>query len=177
MQTRKNILLTGAPGCGKTTVITRLAGMLAPLSVSGFYTEEIRERRDRVGFRIKTFGGLEGILAHVDFPGRPRVSKYGLDIAALNRIALPTMKVRPGADVFIIDEIGKMEGYSLAFHDAIRRLLDSPVVVVATIALKGDGIISEIKARPDVDLIEVTRTNRDELPSQIADRIRELHSP
>ena len=39
----KNILLTGRPGCGKTTLIKRVVEELA-LPAGGFYTEEIRQR-------------------------------------------------------------------------------------------------------------------------------------
>jgi nucleoside-triphosphatase len=43
-------LLTGPPGCGKTTVIRRLVEQLGDLRQAGFYTQEIRERGQRVGF-------------------------------------------------------------------------------------------------------------------------------
>ncbi|MBC7104477.1 MAG: ATP-binding protein, partial [Firmicutes bacterium] len=45
-----NILLTGPPGCGKTTVLRRLVGLLPAGTVAGFLTEEIREGRARTGF-------------------------------------------------------------------------------------------------------------------------------
>lgn len=48
---RPNILLTGRPGIGKTTVIMRLAEHLEEREVVGFYTEEIRDRGRRQGFR------------------------------------------------------------------------------------------------------------------------------
>jgi nucleoside-triphosphatase len=39
----KNILITGQPGIGKTTLIKKLAEELADLRTVGFYTEEIRQ--------------------------------------------------------------------------------------------------------------------------------------
>ncbi len=71
-------------------------------------------------------------------------------------------------DAFIIDEIGKMECHCPKFIAAMRRLLDGPVQVVATIALRGGGFIAEVKARPDVQVVEVTLANREELPEAIA---------
>src|SRR6266480_93311 len=53
--TRK-VLLTGRPGCGKTTLIKRVVNELAQ-PAGGFYTEEIRERGERVGFKIITLDG------------------------------------------------------------------------------------------------------------------------
>src|SRR5436189_6277630 len=62
----KNILLTGRPGCGKTTLIKRVVEELA-LPAGGFYTEEIRQGRERVGFKIITLSSNEAVVANVDF--------------------------------------------------------------------------------------------------------------
>src|ERR671922_1243146 len=88
------ILLEGRPGVGKTTVARRLAEHLraADVSLRGFTTEELREGRRRVGFAVETFAGERATLAHVDLPGPPRVSKYGVDVAAFERVALPALE-------------------------------------------------------------------------------------
>jgi len=47
MSRKKNILITGQPGIGKTTFIKKLAEELKVLHPSGFYTtEEVTERCD-----------------------------------------------------------------------------------------------------------------------------------
>jgi len=51
-----NILLTGRPGVGKTTLIKKLID-LVPLSKGGFYTEEIRKGKERIGFSLTTLDG------------------------------------------------------------------------------------------------------------------------
>ena len=63
----KNLLLTGPPGCGKTTVIRRLVERLANRRVAGFYTHEIRKKGQRVGFEVR---GLNGGARH---PGSCRI--------------------------------------------------------------------------------------------------------
>jgi nucleoside-triphosphatase THEP1 len=79
----------------------------------------------------------------------------------------------PGdADVYVIDEIGRMECMSEIFVKAIVRILDAPVPVLATIAAKGGGFITEVKARPDVEIVTVTAANRDALPDELAGRLR-----
>ena len=70
-------------------------------------------------------------------------------------------------DAFLIDEIGKMECHCPQFIEAIRRLLEGPLPLVASIALRGGGFIAEVKNRPDVQVVEVTQGNRDTLPGQI----------
>ena len=167
---RPNLLLSGRPGIGKTTVITRLTEHLPNLQLAGFYTEEIREGGQRCGFRAVTLLKQTAVLAHVDYRSRTRVGRYGVDVAAFEKLALPEL-TRP-ADLMLIDEIGKMECFSSAFVSAVRDLLDNARPLVATVALAGGGFIAEIKARSDVEILQVTRDNRDRLPQHLADRLR-----
>ena len=87
----KNILLTGAPGIGKTTVIMQLAEQLADKRVGGFYTEEIRDKGQRQGFRIATFSGSSAVLAHVSFRSRQRVGRYKVDVCAFEQLVIPEL--------------------------------------------------------------------------------------
>lgn len=161
------LLLTGVPGVGKTTAIRAAARGIAPRPIAGFYTEEIREHGERQGFRLVGFNGESGIIAHVDFPYRQRVSKYGVDVAAIDRLATATLgPVQPDA-VYVVDEIGKMECLSDGFIEAMRTALDSGKPVIATIARTGGGFIAEVKNRGDGLLWEITRANRDAMPERI----------
>jgi nucleoside-triphosphatase len=161
------LLLTGRPGAGKTTVLRTVAGNLPRSRIGGFYTEEIRTAGGRQGFRLVTFDGRGGILADVRRPGGPRVGKYGVDLAVLDDLASLSLTLRDEIDLYLVDEIGKMECLSPGFTAAMRALLDSTKPVVATVALRGGGLIAEVKARRDVLVWEVTRGNRDELPDRI----------
>lgn len=161
------MLVTGAPGVGKTTVIQRVATRLAGKRLSGFFTEEIRKHGKREGFRFVTFNGLNQVIAHVDFSKKHCVGKYGVDVTALDSVVGPSLRIEPDVDVYLIDEIGKMECLSDRFVSAMRILLDSQKAVIATIALRGSGFIAEVKRRKDCVLYEVTRPNRNELPARI----------
>ncbi len=167
---RPLILLSGRPGIGKTTVIRRLAGLLSGRVIAGFFTDEIRVAGQRQGFRVTAFSGAADILAHTKTHSPHRVGRYGVDVDAFERIALPEL-ARP-ADVLFVDEIGKMECFSSRFVQAVRDVLNGPVPIVATVALSGPGFIADVKCRPDVELLEVTAQNRDELPGQLAERIQ-----
>ena len=160
------LLLTGMPGVGKTTVIRRVADTLRGLRLGGFYTEELRQGGSRVGFRLADFDGRTLTFAHVDFPG-PHVSKYGVDVAALDARAEELLAPRPEIAVYLVDEIGKMECLSPRFVSAMGRLLASGRPVVATVARKGEGFMAEARRWPGAALWEVTRDNRERLPGEV----------
>jgi nucleoside-triphosphatase len=103
----------------------------------------------------------------VDIRGGPRVSKYGVDLAAVDAVADTLLAPRPDVVVYLVDEIGKMECLSPRFVEAMRRLLDSGAIVIATVAIKGSGFIAEVKRRSAVVLWEVTHANRDSMPERV----------
>ena len=61
---KKNFLITGLPGVGKTTLIKKLSEKLKHLHPAGFYTEEIREAGQRKGFELISLDGKRGLLSH-----------------------------------------------------------------------------------------------------------------
>jgi nucleoside-triphosphatase len=174
MDRSRNILLTGAVGVGKTTVVTRVAAALGHRHLRGFYTAEIRDARGRrVGFRLVPLAGGAGhVLAHADLISPHRVGRYGVEVEMLDYVVDTTLSPprgvsSPAADLYLIDEIGRMECFSARFVAAVERLLAAEVAVLATVALRGGGLIASVKQRDDVQLIEVTRGNRDRLPAEM----------
>jgi nucleoside-triphosphatase len=161
------LLMTGAPGVGKTTLVRQVATRLEGLRVAGFTTEEIRKDGRRLGFRVVPCGGPEAIMAHVDFRGAERVGRYGVDVAAIDAVAVATLGRDPDVDLYVVDEIGKMECLSERFVVSMRTLLDSDRRVLATIAQKGGGFIAEAKRHGDLELWEVTVRNRNLLAERI----------
>jgi nucleoside-triphosphatase len=160
-------LLTGSPGVGKTTVLAAVARRLGDRKLGGFLTEEIRPARQRLGFTLVPFQGEPRTMAHRDFFSRHRVGRYGVDVETIDQIAETVLDPRVGAEIFLIDEIGKMECFSIRFVEAILRLLDDPRPLVVTVALQGPGLISEVKQRTDVELWTVTSGNRQRMPDRV----------
>ncbi len=115
------LLLTGRPGVGKTTVVRTLAEALPHRRLAGFYTEEVRERGRRRGFRAVTFDRWTRVIADVAHPGPARVGRYGVDVAAIDALARRSLAAVAGAEFFLIDEVGKMECHSAAFVTHLRR--------------------------------------------------------
>ena len=174
----RRILLTGRPGVGKTTLVRQVVAAGVPVA-GGFLTEEIRKGGRRLGFRVRdVHSGREGILAHVDRKGGPRVGKYGVDVASFDRIGVGALRGALGrAGCLIIDEIGKMELCSQAFREAVAAAMDSDRAVVATVPIYGLAFVDELKRRPDVILIEITRSNRDALPARVMELLAEPAAP
>jgi nucleoside-triphosphatase len=163
--------LTGNPGVGKTTVIRAVTHRLKSISCAGFYTEEIRQSGERVGFRIVTLDGREATLASLG-TRKPTVSKYSIHIEEFENLVLRYLDTTATpADLYIIDEIGKMELLSGRFRGKIIELLGQPINLLATLSKKGDGLIDQIKRRRNVEIMEVTRKNRDELPEELFRKI------
>jgi len=169
------ILLTGPPGCGKTTAVMKIVEALGTARIAGFYTQEIRERGQRKGFCWHRLDGRTRVLAHVDIKSKYRVGRYSVDIESFDKEVVSVLDSdAAGVNLFVIDEIGKMECFSERFVEAVRRLLDSDKAVLATVALKGSGLIREVKSHPGIELLHLTVENRNAMARQTADMLLAL---
>lgn len=164
------ILIQGRPGVGKTTLIRKVVATGIPLA-GGFFTEELLAGGRRVGFQVADIhSGREGVLSHVNRKGRPRVGKYGVDVASFDRIGVTALREamhRPGC--IIVDEIGKMELFSEAFREAVTAVMDSDNPVLGTIPICRHPFIDGLRQAHDVTVIEVTHSNRDTLPVRLVE--------
>jgi nucleoside-triphosphatase len=168
----KNIFLTGAPSSGKTTVIKKIIENLNH-PANGFYTEEERVDGKRVGFLMKTIDGKEGYLAHQDIKSDFYIRRYGVSIENIESIAAPSISP-VGNNIIILDEIGKMECFSLVFKQATTNAINASNIVIGTITFGGDDFIRKIKERKDMEISEVTMDNRNLLPDIILRKISNI---
>lgn len=169
----KTILLTGFPGCGKTTLIRRVLARLS-IPAGGFYTQEVRDSGIRVGFEIVTLDGSRGILAHVDNISTNRVGKYGVDLSALEDIGVRAIQAAIEEEsLVVIDEIGPMEIFSLAFRQVVIEALESETTVLGTIVKRSVPFANVVKQKPQVTMVEVTPETRDNLVEQLIQYIRD----
>ncbi|MDD5726673.1 MAG: nucleoside-triphosphatase [Patescibacteria group bacterium] len=156
---RKNVLITGLPKSGKSTLLKKLLEEIP--NKTGFVTNEILNDNSRTGFEIQTSTGKTSVLASIDFKTGPQVSRYFVDIKNLDLI-LPEIAHFNNDAILYIDEIGQMELYSGLFKQTVLNYLDSNNICLATISkIYNDEFTDSIKARKDVILIEITEENRE----------------
>ncbi len=143
----------------------RIVESFDPKKVNGFYTQEIRRGGNREGFKWRCLDGREGTLAHINIKGQARVGRYGVDVEGFEKSVVPVLEA--DTELIVIDEIGKMECFSEKFNAVVRKLFKSDKAVLATVALKGGGIISEVKKFADVRMFNLSKQNCDEAVSEI----------
>lgn len=170
------LLLTGRPGVGKTTVIKAVAAVLGKRA-GGFYTEEIRDPGGRKGFRLVTLDGQEAVMAHVDLcgRGRPRVSRYGVDVEVIERVGVTALRrAMQAGRIVVVDEIGKMELLCRPFQDVVLEAMGGPHVVVATVMARPTPWVDELKAKSNATTWEVTAENRGAMVERVLQWLDEL---
>ncbi|MBN1552119.1 NTPase [bacterium] len=170
----KNVLLTGEPGIGKTTVIQAVLADFN-LDAGGFFTQEIRSGKTRKGFQLITLDGQQAILAHINKKSSYKVGKYGVDLNVMADIAVPAIKkALQNCDLVLIDEIGKMECFCIEFRDMVMRCLDGPKPLFGSIQNFASPFINAITNRDDIVRIMVTEENRNHLPGNIIELFRRI---
>ncbi len=169
-----NILLTGQPGSGKTTLIKRVLEK-ADFRVGGFLSNEMRRGNQRVGFTLDTLDGKRGILAHVDLDTKYKIGKYFVDVSNIETVAVSAVRQAMEQDeVVVIDEIGKMELMSASFQAILSEVLDSPKPLLGTIMKGKNKFTDTIKARPDVVVFTVNEETRYYLVNEILVRLKRM---
>jgi len=138
----------------------------------GFWTAEIREGGERVGFELELLNGESALLAHVDQREGPAVSKYRVNLPAMELVlpeihsAIESSRTREA--VLLLDEIGKMELHSEQFRTAVRSALASSLRVVATVMERPEPFVDALKQRHDIELVSLEPELRNRLPHYIA---------
>ena len=163
----RNLLLTGASGVGKFALLKRVGYRLKDRKIRGFFSEAIWEGGRRKGWRLDTFAGDGGTLAHVDIQSQHNMGGYGVDMVLFDRLVDSQLQLAGEVDVYLVDEIGIIAPWSTKFVSAMNALFDSSRTVVAIFRAVGGGYVRQVKDRTDVEIWEVTRENRGHMLDEI----------
>jgi nucleoside-triphosphatase len=126
---------------------------------------------------IEDLQGESAVMAHVDVSGPVRVSKYGVDVDAIERIGAAALRrAVAGGSLAVVDEVGKMELACPAFVDALMELLDAPVPVLGTMHTREDSVTHSIRSRADTRVLHLTKANREEMPARLCAMVAELRA-
>ncbi|WP_456434462.1 dTMP kinase [Thermosulfuriphilus sp.] len=159
------VFLVGPPCSGKTTAIKAFLQAYTA-RVWGFYTEEVRGSKGRLGFDIVTLDGQRFPLARRGAPG-PKVGAYGVNIEALEAVVVPLLRGAPEGVLLVVDEIGKMELKSQAFAEAIEAILEAQRPLLATLGKGRDPRFKVWATLPRALYVEVNEMTRDVLPRRL----------
>ena len=162
-----NLFITGHPRCGKSTLIKKVYEKISDKKVSGILTPEIRINKVRQGFKIiDLVSKKEEILASVNIKRGPRVSRYRVNVEGIDTVVDKFLESYGNSEYVIIDEIGKMEFYSKKFREALKMVLDSDKLVIATLSIK---LLKEYKDKGKIYYL--VRENLDEIFDQVLNQV------
>ena len=162
-----HILIVGARHVGKSTLIRRVLSALQR-PVYGFETvkeDGLETAENGSPIYIYPAGG-----AHVQ--RKDNLVGYCKDNRATtiagtfdrwaDRISAP-----PEGHIVLLDEIGFMESKSPRFMEAILRLLDGPVPVIASVKHNSMPFLDAVRAHPGCRCFFITEENRDALAQEV----------
>ena len=167
------LVITGAPGIGKTTAVIHAASTLKVkgINVGGIVSRELRFNNKRVGFEfIDLITNDTNVLASITGNG-PKVGKYFVNLAGCRFAAERLDAAARNCDVIICDEIGPMELKSREFIDSAKKLLDVDKKTIVVVHQRLQHPLTEQFRKKSSLLISLDLANREKVNEILLDRL------
>ena len=160
-------LIVGGIQVGKSTLIQRVVGELGR-PVFGFETKKEDALADEQGSPVYIYDAgkphvqqADNLVGHCQYP--PKVYQEAFNAYA-GKLANP-----PEECVVVLDEIGFMESQAEEFCDAIMKLLDGSVPVIAAVKHNHTPFLEAVRNHPNCRCFAITQENRDALFGEVLD--------
>ena len=133
----KNLFLTGAVGCGKSTSIATALGEHIS-NAGGFLTQRQKDESGRaIAYWIRRPDGSDGQVI-IDYSQKP----YTMHMEVFDDMGVRLLEKALSYDYIILDEIGGFEVLSDSFMEALRKVLESDIPCIGV--MKGEGPASKM---------------------------------
>jgi nucleoside-triphosphatase len=165
-------LLTGPPGVGKSTAVSKIILRLksAGVIVGGCITSEQKTGGARVGFEVRDLtSGRTGQLASSASKIGPRVGRYRVNLTDVARVGAGGLEAAAkSSEIIVIDEVGPMELVSPEFRRAVQRCIESGKPILAVVHERlDDDLLNELR-RKAMEAFALSVENRNEIAEELA---------
>lgn len=163
-----NIFLTGPRDVGKSTIIEGVLDSFTG-TVGGFNTR----------LQLLNDGSRAFIMDSFNLEPAPNCKPYICKLGPSGRLE-PISKTFDGfgtrilddclqkkVEIIVMDELGIFESEARYFQDKVKLCLSSRIPVLGVIKAKENSFLNEISNRLDVQVVEVTLENRDQIKLEI----------
>lgn len=164
------VVLTGARGAGKSTVVKQIMGRLAWRQPAGFRTRRVEVPPSQWSLEIETWNAPDRVVfAHPNPVAPPGALPFALDTAACEQFARDHLLHIPPDRPVVLDELGIVEWKSAPFLSAVSALFDRSAPLLAVIQDRAlDRWLGLIGAALVDHIQRVEPANRDLLADAIA---------
>ena len=167
---KSHVFLTGDKGVGKSTLIRKLLEQ-EKRSYGGFFTV----RTD------KLYGGQYSVHL-IKAGGEDKPSEENLLFFCgipdeinkeerFNTLGCKALENAAESGLIIMDELGPHEGNAVEFCSAVMRALDGDIPVLGVLQKADSDFLSTVAGHSKVQVIEVTRENREGLLKEMSNII------
>lgn len=169
----KHIFLTGEKQVGKSSILKRVLQELS-VTPTGFQTFPLMINGQRKGNYLH---GLTGLSPYEnDSPISIRVEKQkSVPLTeTFETLGVKILHEALESDAWMLaDEIGRLERDADEFQKLFIRCLDEKPVVLGVLQRTTSDFVKKIEERTDVDILEVTKENREKIYREILKRCKD----